>query len=108
MKRRLNLIASLLHQPEILFLDEPTEGIDVQSRNAILEYLKKLNAQQKTTIIYTSHLLAEAEDLCEEVIIIDKGTKLLEGTMAGLKGSDNTSLQEVFLKLTGTNYRDLS
>lgn len=65
MKRRVNLIAGILHNPKVLFLDEPTVGVDVQSKNAIIEYLKVLN-QNGTSIIYTSHHLAEAEDFCKD------------------------------------------
>lgn len=107
MKRRLNLIAALLHNPKLLFLDEPTEGIDVQSRNAILEYLKNLNKKEKTTIIYTSHLLSEAENLCHEILIMDKGEKIVHGDMIELIGKSGKNLQEVFLDLTGSQYRDL-
>lgn len=107
MKRRLNLITALIHKPKILFLDEPTEGIDVQSRNAILEFLKELNKEEKTTIIYTSHLLSEAESLCHEIMIMDKGEKIVEGKIADLLGDSGKSLQDVFLELTGSRYRDL-
>lgn len=107
MKRRLNLIAALLHQPKILFLDEPTEGIDVQSRNAILEFLKQLNTVEKTTIIYTSHLLHEAEELCDKVLIIDGGKKVIQGNLNEIIANYNNDLQSAFLAITGTKYRDL-
>jgi len=107
MKRRLNLITALIHKPKLLFLDEPTEGIDVQSRNAILEFLKELNQKENTTIIYTSHLLAEAESLCHDIMIIDKGKKIVDGNMSELTGSSDKSLQDVFLEFTGSQYRDL-
>lgn len=107
MKRRLNLITALIHKPQLLFLDEPTEGIDVQSRSAILEYLKNLNKTEKTTIIYTSHLLAEAENLCHEVLIMDKGEKIVHGKTGELIGNSGKNLQDVFLQLTGSQYRDL-
>jgi len=107
MKRRLNLIAALLHQPKLIILDEPTSGVDVQSRNAILDFLVDL-AAKKTTIIYSSHFLTEAERICTHLAIIDKGTLILEGTpqwvMEKNPGSDN--LEQVFLKLTGKNIRD--
>ena len=74
MKRRVNLIASILHNPKVLFLDEPTVGVDVQSKNVIIENLKKLNTQG-TTIIYTSHHLNEAEQFCTKVAIIDHGVQ---------------------------------
>jgi len=71
MKRRVNLIAGILHNPKILFLDEPTVGVDVQSKNAIIDYLKELN-KKGTTIIYTSHHLSEAQDFCTDIAIIDR------------------------------------
>ena len=110
MKRRLNLIAGLMNDPEILFLDEPTEGIDVQSRNAILTYLKKLNQEKKTTIIYTSHLLSEVEGLCDELLIMDQGRVKLQGSWAEIKKQTGnaSTLEEAFLALTGTEYRDQS
>lgn len=79
MKRRVNLIAGILHSPKILFLDEPTVGVDVQSRNVIIEHLKEVNAQG-TTIIYTSHHMEEAENFCTRVSIIDQGKILQVGT----------------------------
>ena len=72
MKRRVNLIAGILHQPQVLFLDEPTVGVDVQSRAKIIDFLKELNAQG-TTIIYTSHHLKEAENFCTRIAIIEQG-----------------------------------
>ncbi|MET0300620.1 MAG: ABC transporter ATP-binding protein, partial [Flavitalea sp.] len=72
MKRRVNLAISVIHQPEILFLDEPTVGVDVQSRFAIIDYLKQLN-QQGMTLVYTSHQLHEAETLCRKIAMIDEG-----------------------------------
>ncbi len=107
MKRRLNLIAGILHTPKILFLDEPTVGIDVQSKNVIIEYLKKLN-RKGTTIIYTSHLMEEAENLCTKISIIDLGKEIANGTPQELieNNSDCTNLEELFLKLTGKSVRE--
>ncbi len=107
MKRRLNLIAGILHNPEILFLDEPTVGIDVQSKAFILENLKKIN-DMDTTIIYTSHYLEEAENLCHNIGIIDNGEIIAEGNPAELikKYTDANSLEDVYLKLTGHKLRD--
>ncbi len=107
MKRRLNLIAGILHQPGILFLDEPTVGIDVQSRNVILTYLKELN-NEGTTIIYTSHYLEEAENLCSQVAIIDYGEIIIEGKPYELIHSkkEYTNLETIFLHLTGRRLRD--
>jgi ABC-2 type transport system ATP-binding protein len=72
MKRRLNIAIALLHQPEILILDEPTVGVDAQSRNAILETIQMLN-QNGTTVLYTTHLMEEAERFCHRVAILDQG-----------------------------------
>jgi ABC-2 type transport system ATP-binding protein len=107
MKRRVNLIASILHEPKILFLDEPTVGVDVQSKNVIIGHLKSLNAQG-TTIVYTSHHLNEAEHFCSQVAIIDHGKIMIKGTpktlVAQSAGANN--LEEVFLTLTGKALRD--
>ncbi len=83
MKRRLNLAAGLLHDPKILLCDEPTVGVDPQSRNAIFEYLLKLNEEGKT-IIYTTHYMEEAERLCNRIAIIDAGTIISMGTLQEL------------------------
>jgi ABC-2 type transport system ATP-binding protein len=79
MKRRLNIIASLLHDPTVLLCDEPTVGVDPQSRNAIFEFLESLNAQGKT-VIYTTHYMEEAERLCSRIAIIDHGKIIASGT----------------------------
>jgi len=83
MKRRLNLAASLLHDPEIILCDEPTVGIDPQSRNAIFDYLQALNDEGKT-IIYTTHYMEEAERLCTKIAIIDFGHIISVGTLSEL------------------------
>jgi ABC-2 type transport system ATP-binding protein len=75
MKRRCNLIAGTLHNPKVLFLDEPTVGVDVQSKKAIIDYLLNLN-KQGTCIIYTSHHLSEAEEFCTKIAIIDHGKSM--------------------------------
>lgn len=107
MKRRINLIAGILHNPLILFLDEPTVGVDVQSKNVIISYLKELNAKG-TTIIYTSHHLTEAQDFCTKIAIIDRGTIYAQGTPKQLiqetEGAHN--LEDVFIALTGKELRD--
>lgn len=107
MKRRVNLIAGILHDPKILFLDEPTVGVDVQSRNVIIEHLKELN-KTGMTIIYTSHHMEEAEHFCSRVAIIDYGKIIVEGSPKELiennEGSRN--LEEVFLNLTNRKLRD--
>lgn len=107
MKRRVNLIAGLLHEPAVLFLDEPTVGVDVQSRNVIIDYLKQIN-QRGTTIIYTSHHLAEAQDLCSTIAIIDAGKVIIKGAPEEIiEVTKNAhSLEDVFLSLTGNELRD--
>jgi ABC-2 type transport system ATP-binding protein len=79
MKRRLNLIAALLHSPEVLLCDEPTVGVDPQSRNAIFDYLQKIN-DEGITVIYTTHYMEEAERLCKRIAIIDIGKIIAQGT----------------------------
>lgn len=107
MKRRINLIASILHEPKVLFLDEPTVGVDVQSKNVILEHLKQLNTAG-TTLIYTSHHLNEAEDFCSRVAIIDHGKIITKGRPSELvKSYENANtLEDVFLAITGKALRD--
>lgn len=84
MKRRINIAAGLLHSPKVLFMDEPTVGIDPQSRNHILEMVKKLNADG-LTIIYTSHYMEEVEFLCDRIAIVDHGKVIAEGTQEELR-----------------------
>ena len=107
MKRRLNLIAALLHDPTILILDEPTTGVDVQSRNMMVDFLKGLKSNN-ITIIYTSHFLDEAERLCTNIAIMDEGELLVEGAPAELISAHEgcKSLEDLFLKLTGRSIRD--
>jgi len=106
MKRRLNLIAGLLHHPEVLFLDEPTVSVDVQSKTLILDNLKEINAQG-TTIIYTSHYMEEAEMLCSRVAFIDEGKLLCKGRPNDLiRDSGCENLESLYLKLTGKTLRD--
>lgn len=106
MKRRVNLIAGILHRPKVLFLDEPTVGVDVQSRSLIHEFLKDLH-NQGTTIIYTSHLMEEAESLCTQLAIIDRGIIIASGVPSQLIAQHNCkNLEELFLRLTGRQLRD--
>jgi ABC-2 type transport system ATP-binding protein len=107
MKRRVNLIAGLLHDPKIIFLDEPTVGIDVQSRVVILEYLEQIN-KKGVTIIYTSHYMEEAENLCTRVAIIDRGTIISMGNPKELlqERPEFKNLENIFLHLTGKGMRD--
>lgn len=80
MKRRINIAAALLHKPKILILDEPTVGIDPQSRNHILQTVRKLNEQDGTTVLYTSHYMEEVEQLCDRLYIMDHGEIIASGT----------------------------
>ncbi|HMI08428.1 MAG TPA: ABC transporter ATP-binding protein [Flavobacterium sp.] len=107
MKRRINLIAGILHEPKILFLDEPTVGVDVQSKNAIIEYLQKLNSHG-TTIIYTSHHLTEAEHFCTDIAIVDRGRVFAKNTPQALiaQCENAKDLEDVFISLTGKELRD--
>jgi ABC-2 type transport system ATP-binding protein len=106
MKRRVNLAIGVIHDPQVLFLDEPTVGVDVQTRQAIISYLHQLN-KSGTTLIYTSHQLNEAEDLCEQIAMIDQGKIITQGHINEvLKAHDQQNLEELFINLTGKAYRD--
>lgn len=109
MKRRLNIACSIAHSPRLLIMDEPTVGIDPQSRNHIMETIKKLN-RDGTTVIFISHYMEEIESLCSRVIIMDHGKLLEDMGKAELKqkyeASGLFSLEEIFLHLTGTELRD--
>lgn len=107
MKRRVNLAAGILHTPRLVFLDEPTVGIDAQSRNLILEKLSVLK-NNGTTMIYTTHYMEEAQQLCTRAAVMDEGRVIEEGPPDWLiqKHPDCSNLGELFLKLTGKNLRD--
>ena len=107
MKRRANLAAAILHAPRLLVLDEPTVGIDAQSRNMILENLKGLR-DAGTTILYTTHYMEEAEQLCSRVAVMDRGRIIATGTPAELinEVEGGRNLEEFFLHLTGKALRD--
>jgi ABC-2 type transport system ATP-binding protein len=81
-RMKMELIASLLHRPKVLFLDEPTIGLDVVSQKTVREFLKDYNTRQKTTILLTSHYMADIQELCRRVIIIDHGTIFFDGLLA--------------------------
>lgn len=108
MKRRCNLIAATLHHPKVLFLDEPTVGVDVQSKKVIIDYLQELN-REGTCIIYTSHHLSEAEEFCTKIAIIDGGKIHAVGTPADLidRVPHAENLEDVFISLTGKELRDV-
>jgi ABC-2 type transport system ATP-binding protein len=111
MKRRLNLAAGLLHDPDIILLDEPTVGVDPQSRNAIFDNLEDLRRQGKA-LLYTTHYMEEAERLADRVVVIDHGNVVADDTVAGVQsmaasGTDGrATLETAFLALTGKRLRD--
>ena len=104
MKRRLNLAAGLLHDPDILLLDEPTVGVDPQSRNAIFDNLETLKQRGKA-LLYTTHYMEEAERLADRIVVIDHGKVIADDTLQGLTRAGG-SLESVFLTLTGRSLRD--
>ncbi len=106
MKRRVNLAIGILHGPRVIFLDEPTVGVDVQSKYAIVNFLKELN-RAGVTIVYTSHHLSEAEELCNRIAMIDHGKVIaFDHVSSLLKTNNSKDLQSLFLSLTGVSYRD--
>jgi ABC-2 type transport system ATP-binding protein len=106
-KRRVNLICGIIHDPVLLLLDEPTLGVDIQLHTMIFEYLVELN-KKGTTILYTTHYMKEAETLCDRVNIIDHGEILADGRPADLISESNgcADLGQVFLRITGRDLRD--
>ena len=109
MRRRLEIARGLLHEPRILFLDEPTLGLDTQTRNLMWDYVQKLSREKGMTIFFTTHYLDEAEAVAERIAIIDHGRITAEGTTAQLcKQTKTKTLEEAYLKLTGETLRDES
>lgn len=109
MKRRLEIARGLLHHPKILFLDEPTLGLDPQTRNHLWTYLKELNKNENTTIFFTTHYMEEAERIAQRIAIIDHGKIIALGTSQELKQRVSAqSLEEAFLALTGKTIREES
>lgn len=106
MKRKVNLAIGVIHDPAILFLDEPTVGVDVQARHDIINYLLELN-KKGTTLIYTSHQLSEAEGLCNQVALIDNGKIIASDKLENLLAQHRQDgLEGLFLSLTSTNYNN--
>lgn len=111
--RRLNIACGIAHKPELIFLDEPTVAVDPQSRNNILNDIKKLR-DQGATVIYTTHYMEEVEELCDRIIILDNGKIIAKGTVDELKKlaknqtkiATGPTLNDVFLELTGKDLRD--
>jgi ABC-2 type transport system ATP-binding protein len=107
MKRRLEIARGLLHTPKILFLDEPTLGLDPQSRNQLWTHVKALNESERTTVFLTTHYMDEAERVAHRIAIMDHGQLVAQGTPAELKSQTNSeSLEEAFLAYTGTSLRE--
>ncbi|MDA8051800.1 MAG: ATP-binding cassette domain-containing protein [Rhodospirillales bacterium] len=106
MKRRLEIARALLHRPRLLFLDEPTLGLDPQTRNRIWEFVKELAAREKVTVFFTTHAMEEAERVAGEITVIDHGRIVAEGTAALLKEQTaSATLEEAFIALTGRDIR---
>jgi ABC-2 type transport system ATP-binding protein len=106
MKRRVNLAIGVMHKPQVLFLDEPTVGVDVQSRHAIIHYLKKQN-ETGTTLIYSSHQLEEAAELCTKIALIDDGKIIAHDSLdILLEKHGHEGMEGLFLELTGKRFRD--
>jgi ABC-2 type transport system ATP-binding protein len=107
MKRRLEIARALVHYPKILFLDEPTVGLDPQTRRSIWDHIKSLNEERKMTIFLTTHYMEEAEAIANKIAIIDHGKIIESGTVEEIKQRTETeSLEDAFLKLTGRAIRD--
>ena len=107
MKRRLEIARGFLHTPRVLFLDEPTLGLDPQSRNQLWTHVKALNESEHVTVFLTTHYMDEAERVARRIAIIDHGKVVAQGSAAELKEQTKTdSLEQAFLALTGTTIRD--
>jgi ABC-2 type transport system ATP-binding protein len=105
MIRRLEIAQSMLHRPEILFLDEPTVGLDPGARRAVWQYIRRLQEDYGTTVLLTTHLMDEADQLCDRLAIMNRGSIVAQGTPTELRvstlGDPDSSLDDVFIKLTG-------
>jgi ABC-2 type transport system ATP-binding protein len=106
MMRRLEIARGLLHTPKLIFLDEPTLGLDPQTRNQMWAYLQDLNKREKTTVFFTTHYMEEADRVAQRIAVIDHGKIVASGTSAALKQqTGTTTLEDAFLKLTGREIR---
>jgi ABC-2 type transport system ATP-binding protein len=107
MKRRLEIARGLIHHPKVLFLDEPSLGLDPQTRNFLWEYIKKMNKKEKMTVFLTTHYMEEADKVADKIAIIDNGKIMKIGSSAKLKkDTKSKTLEEAFLKLTGHHIRE--
>ncbi len=107
MRRRLEIARGLLHHPKIFFLDEPTIGLDPQTRNQIWSYIQNLNTTEHITIFFTTHYMEEAERFAQQIVIIDQGKIISQGTSTQLKKDTGTSsLEDAFLAMTGKAIRE--
>jgi len=107
MKRRLEIVRGFLHTPKVLFLDEPTLGLDPQSRHQLWNHVRAINQSEGITVFLTTHYMDEAERVAQRIAIVDHGRIVALGTLAELKQQTQTeSLEAAFLKLTGTAVRD--
>ena len=108
MKRKVNLAIGVIHKPSLLFLDEPTVGVDIQTRQSIVAYLKELN-EKGTTLIYTSHQLNEAQELCTDIAMIHEGKIVEHDSPENLFSKhQEKDLEGLFIKLTGKNYKEIN
>jgi len=107
MRRRLEIARGLLHHPKVLFLDEPTLGLDTQTRNLLWDYVQKLRDNEGMTIFFTTHYLDEAEEVADRIAIIDHGKIVATGTSKQLaKQTGTKTLEQAYLELTGKGVRD--
>jgi ABC-2 type transport system ATP-binding protein len=107
MRRRLEIARSFLHTPQIIFLDEPTLGLDPQSRNQLWTQIRHLNETEQVTVFLTTHYMDEADRVAQRIAIIDHGAIVAQGTSAELRARTGTeSLEDAFLALTGNTIRD--
>lgn len=107
MRRRLEIARGLIHHPKIFFLDEPTLGLDPQTRNQIWNYIVNLNKKEQITVFFTTHYMEEAERIAKRIAVIDHGKIIAQGNLQTLKSQTKTNtLEEAFLKLTGKQVRE--
>lgn len=107
MKRRLEIARAFLHQPQLLFLDEPTLGLDPQTRSHIWEFVRGLSQEHGVTVFFTTHAMEEAERVADDITVIDHGRIVAEGTASALKAQTGaSSLEEAFITLTGRSIRE--